>query len=301
MVIDGITCCVGQTYVGYLKKSIGTWYATLNSITIVTDARTAPDLHQLARLVDKQNVKVIISDLFYRYGAFFNKAAGLCSAYYHASPTDWVLHFDSDIVPPLDWRTKTLPQIAPGNLYGAFRFSGDGQILDEHPLFPYGYFHLWSVRHPTTWRWPLFEVHHPHAGNYDANFAELWSRPCRMDLGFELLHQGVCRQNWFSGNEGMRSLLDQGLLNTRLKAKRGEGILKLPAPQLQVRFHRGSVEWVLEVLKACAASGPFLVEARAFDPSEPFAGLLLSEVTGPEEVRKQIAQGLERNVSGYPV
>jgi hypothetical protein len=196
------------------------------------------------------------TEVFYAHGATFNKAAALCEAYYCASPSDWVLHFDSDILPPEYWRRLAEKRIQPGNLYGAFRYSEDGKRLDEYPLFPYGYFHLWNTLDPNSWNWPIFEHWHPHAGNYDSEFAEQWPMSKRLDLGFSVTHQGEPRENWMGPKGGdMQHLREVGLWKVRQLAKQGVGILDIPVPDMRLLILDAERDpiWTREVLRSCAA------------------------------------------------
>lgn len=259
MRIDGITCCVGEKYAELLSQSIGTWLETLDSLTIVTSRSDSAVQALWRRFNESPKLNLVATDVFYEYGATFNKAAALCEAYAVSQPTDWCLHFDSDIVPPVYWRKHAERRIQPGNLYGAFRFSPEGVRLDEFPLFPYGYFHLWNVMDPHSWNWPIFEYWHPHAGNYDSEFALQWPASNRRDLGFSVTHLGEPRSNWFGPNgDGMEQLRSQGLYQTRILAKAGAGILHdIPEPKLRLQLVNAEEDplWARRVLDACAIAG----------------------------------------------
>lgn len=278
MRIDGITCCVGEKYALQLTRSLQRWLETLDSLTIVTapgdsSIQLVTDLLKTMPAPDSRpysppccELKIITTNVFYEHGAKFNKAAALCEAYQLSNPTDWVLHFDSDIIPPEYWRWLAEKRIGKGNLYGAFRYNEEGRRLDEFPLFPYGYFHLWHVDDPCAWRWPIFETWHPHAGNYDSEFAMQWPSARRgHDLGFSVLHQGEPRQSWFGPNdsESMQGLHNTGLYHVRLLAKEGVGILSIPEPLL--RFYlltpEADPQWTKSVLRLCAEHGPFKITA----------------------------------------
>lgn len=264
MRIDAITCCVGEKYAAYLRESLPIWLDTVDSLTVVTRNGIAMAGH-LGEVMKSSKIKLAITDAFYSHGAAFNKAAALNVAYHCASPTDWVLHFDSDILPPENWRAIAEGRIKSGELYGAFRYTEDGQRLDEAPLFPYGYFHLWDVADPCSWRWPIFEPWHGHAGNYDANFAEQWPYVRRRDLGFQLTHKGQPRRGWFGVEESPKMLAFNtvGLHNVRKLSRSGIGNLNLPEPKAKLALinAESNVDWTLGVLRICSAYGPFLSEA----------------------------------------
>lgn len=285
MRIDGITCCVGETYVRQLSKSIRLWLDTLDSLTIVTDASTYSSLLALVESEPMRSRAIIrLSYRFHEHGATFNKAAALCEAYATAKPSDWVLHFDSDIIPPEYWRRLTEQRITPGNLYGAFRWEeGSGRRLDEAPLFPYGYFHLWHSLDPNSFAWPIFEYWHPHAGNYDSEFAEQWPSDNRLDLGFGVVHQGEPRQNWMGPSGGdMDHLHAVGLWKLRQLAKQGVGILDPPPPALRLFLGEAEADpvWTREVLRACALGCSFAVTAhRRISTLDKLRGVPRSQFT----------------------
>jgi hypothetical protein len=209
--------------------------------------------------------KLIIhrSDKFKSHGADFNKAAALCEGISVTNSKDWILHFDSDIIPPAHWREVAESTIEPGNLYGSFRWDEQGRFLDEHPLYPYGYFHLWHRTDPSSWQWPIFEVWHRHAGNYDSHFAEQWHWNRRKDLQLHLIHQGEPRRNWFGdgGEEKMKQTLDYGLTALRIESSRGMHKLEIPEPKLKLCIQRANPDWVADALHACSLAGPFYLEA----------------------------------------
>lgn len=257
MRIDAITCCVGELYAGQLARSIDVWLSTLDSLTIVTK----PGDPVLA-LRGPRELRFVETEVFTEFGAYFNKAAGLNLAYAATDPTDWVLHFDSDIIPPADWRSIAEAKARRDCLSGAHRYDEHtGERLDEVPLYPYGYFHLWHTSAPQTWRWPLFDPWFEHAGSYDANFTDLWTPSKRKDLGFKLIHQGERRTNWYGAGADqshMQRLREVGYRNAR---KKDYGRLPIPEPKLRLALRSNQEGWARDVLRACRIAGPFAVEA----------------------------------------
>jgi hypothetical protein len=272
MRIDAITVCVGREYESYLTDTMKIWLDTLDSLTVITK----PGDRILKFKKNKpKNLNLVETDIFTDYKAYFNKGAALCEGYRVANPTDWVLHVDSDIIPPMNWRMIAEKKARKDCLSGAFRFSKAGIRLDEKPLYPYGYFHLWHSSDKNSWRWPLFEPWYGHAGSYDANFTDQWPSSKRADLGFELIHQGERRTNWFGpgAHKGlMAGLLRMGLRRARLLSnKTGLGKLKVPEPKLKFWFSLTSdIAWVEKVLYECRQEGPFNVYARGtnFQPNK---------------------------------
>lgn len=257
-----------------LSRSLPIWLDNLDTLTIVT--RNGDE--DVQRLYDRYShrscIKLVTTDVFTAYGASFNKAAALCEAYGVMAPTDWVLHFDSDIIPPKDWRQRI--HLHFGHLYGAFRYSEEGECLDEKPLYPYGYLHLWNVADRHAWQWPLFQLFHPHAGNYDSHFADQWPQKCRLNLGFTVIHQGEPRQCWFGENakEEMDYLHSIGLQKVRGLAAEGIGVINLPEPRQRVYIEAATdnPDRTVKILNYCASKGPFAIQASIYPTS--FASLL---------------------------
>jgi hypothetical protein len=204
MTIHGLTVCVD--YAEFLSVGIFRWLDGLASLTIVTSPHDEETM-ALARVDPK--VQIVVTDLFYRDGAAFNKGRAMEAARLEMPWTDWILFFDADVVPPDDWGR----QIAdinpyPQALHGAYRFEGDRDHLDDRGQPPcaydvpgVGYFQLFHSTDPrvqTAPGEPLIDVCWTHAGNYDNRFMDRWRaegirvRP----LPFRLAHIGE-RENWF--------------------------------------------------------------------------------------------------------
>lgn len=261
MRIDAITCCVGEVYAVQLARSLPIWLDTLDSLTVVTKPHDSVLTHD-----GPSNLRFVTTDVFTAFGAHFNKGAALNEAIKAADPTEWTLHVDSDIIPPADWRTVVERTAQVNCLSGAFRYDEGGKRLDERPLYPYGYFHLWHASDKRTWRWPLLENWHSHAGSYDANFTDLWPRHKRKDLGLKLIHQGERRTNWFgpdSDPQMMQAIASEGYRAHRMRANRGEGRLPIPEPANQYRLAS------LEQTRECRRRfDQFAVETRYSAPAE---------------------------------
>lgn len=306
-IIDGITCCVGPTYAGYLTRSIDYWLGALNSITIVTTPTDTPTielaLNKLQQHPDK--IKLVTTDLFTAYGAKFNKAAALCCAYGACDPKDWVLHFDSDILPP-----GKIPKVLANEnlddrcLYGAFRYLEGGGRIDESPLFPYGYFHLWHRSASQAFRWPLFDLHHPHAGNYDADFADLWERYYRKELQLRLVHCGTPRANWYGPEADPNAMLRLhtiGLARVRQRAAAGHDQLRIPLPKLLVTTDSDDGPTNVEIVRAASRFNPFDIKfintyfnEYTPDPNRTFYDpkIVVSEFTPAEKLVQEFSECL---------
>lgn len=312
MQIHGLTVCVGQVYASYLERSLRTWLETLDSLTVITDHNTLLPSYCYSSSYSCQRVHVVRTNIFTQYNAHFNKGAALCIGYGHMAITELqqgslILHFDSDIIPPHNWRRLTEMRFTPGCLYGVQRISEEGKPLDETPIHPYAYWHLWHSSDTATWRWPLFEPFHPHAGNYDAEFAEMWPKSHRIDLGFKVTHIGEPRQNWFgpdTDKELINNVHKVGLVKTRELARKGQGRLTIPLPlfRFSIPLSNG-VTWTKAILRVCSSFGPFTVDAKVFrsslydTPTVPSGFTLLSTDMSPAQLFEQI----ELKVNSLPV
>jgi len=204
--INGLTVCVG--YAEYLAIGIERWMAGLDSLTIVT----TPDDQATLDLAEKFQARVLQTDLFYQDGASFNKGRALEFARRTAVPwRDWILIFDSDIVPEPNWLDRVqAARTLEGYLHGAWRFDA-GQIRDLHEIdtghFPYfsgdaigvGYFQLFhSGDRRANEPLPVIDTFWIHGGNYDNRFMDRWRRqglPIQK-IDVRLVHVGE-RDNWF--------------------------------------------------------------------------------------------------------
>ena len=233
MHIVGITVCVN--YADLLERSIERWVAGLNKLIVVT---TPTDKATIA-LCEKHNVETFKTTAFYLDGAKFNKGRAIMDAYRYLNlpRTRWLLLFDADIVPPIDWKEQLIAlRPTPGNLYGARRY----QIPEKAPLtctsklmpqsWVIGFFMLASVGDSKLWHdGIMLDETYTNAGCYDTDFSKRWERQIPFDkkwdpdkpvvgkqviLPISFIHLGEERQNWVGrGNAaGM-----QELLNDRIK------------------------------------------------------------------------------------
>jgi len=185
MNIAGITTCVSEEYAGYLSNSLNIWLRTLDSLTIVTKPG------DVATKFSKDTT-VIETDVF---GEYFNKGSALNVAFKAANPTDWVLSFDCDIVPPINWKDTVEMGAKKGHLNGAQRFQ-DRRLIDSSKSWPKGYFQLWHVSDTCYNRDKPFIEWCRHAGRYDYVFWENWRTNCH-NLDLKLVHQGNTGKNWW--------------------------------------------------------------------------------------------------------
>lgn len=266
MNIDAFTVCVGDRYARMLDHSLPVWLRTCDRVVVVTDKDT---------VFENRAADFIVTDIFTRYGASFNKGAALSEGFARSRPTDWVLNFDADIIPPEDWREK-IERIGlrPGKLFGcSHRYGEDGAVIPDAD-FPniWGFFHLWHLDDPRSWRRPVFDSTCGHAGNYDHSFMMQWEEQARVDLwpDIKLTHQGKPREHWFGrdpkNEKRMRALFTLGLWEAwQLRA----GHIKPPEAQ-KICIEPGPVDsWIRPMLERFSTEDPFLFQSRVGTDPQP--------------------------------
>lgn len=214
MNIRGLTVCVD--YSDLLSVGLDRWDTGLDDILVVT-SKADEKTKELCR---SMHIPFHETDIFYANGAGFNKGAGLSEAIIATNfrhNADWILLFDSDIVPPANWREvveKHQPQ--PGKLYGAWRYENPENFTLEQcdprkgPRIPQtwviGFFALFHSQDPRVPPDPLFECQWRHAGNYDTSFSWRWPHvgpsKCQEFINLHTVHLGRQRQNWLGRGKG---------------------------------------------------------------------------------------------------
>ncbi len=270
MRIDGIVVAVGQHYADTLAQALPVWLDTLDSLTIVTDEPTNNrDGTDFLFVFDNYRDKVNLhrTNIFYRYGAHFNKGAALSEAFYHLNPKDFVLNFDADIIPPSKWRKIAEPLLEVGNLYGCKRhYEHTTNPRETDSTFPnlWGYFHLWNVADPRSWVRPVYPVDCGHAGNYDHTFMRRWAEHHRKEIPFTVEHIGAPRANWFGqakdAEQRMARLHELGLHKVW---QTNEGKIEVPEPERNTILYRrefeqnGYPENIMKIMRDHCNADPF--------------------------------------------
>lgn len=257
MKISALTTCVGDQYAAYLKNSYPIWKDGCDEVVVVTDWKT----FQANRFDCFE--KAFVTEIFTAHKASFNKGAALSQGFAVLNPDDWVLNFDSDILPPDDWRKIVEGGLRPGKLFGcSHRYGEDGSFIPDAD-FPniWGFFHLWHISDYHSWKRPVFDPTCGHAGNYDHTFMMQWEPEARVDLwpALKLIHQGEPRQRWFgddSQNERkMTNLFTLGLWDAW--ATRA-GHITPPYEPLEIELNGAhGTEWVLKELRRYNDWDPF--------------------------------------------
>lgn len=198
-VIDALTTCVGPYYAGLLDRTLPTWLAEADTVTVVT----MPDdpALEVVRRHASPKLHVVTTSAFREHGAAFNKFAALGVALEAISRAgmggDWLLHFDADTAAEKGWRAKADPKLARGFLGGVHRYDERGRKIPDDP-FGCGFVHVWHASDPHAQRRPLWEPWWGHAGHGDREFLERWNAERKIrDLGFRATHIGEPRSNWF--------------------------------------------------------------------------------------------------------
>ncbi len=204
--IAGLVVCVGETYAQTLEVTLPRWLHTLDSVCVVTH----PDDQSTLQVLEDYacaKLRVFTTDCFDKDGAWFNKGRAMSEAV-HAGAVDtsaWVLAFDADVLPPLDWR-KGL-SLQRGVVYGTRRVAmqetvtamgrtvAAGHDIDTHGD-PIGAFTLFWGKAPEASKSPMFAVGYPSAGGVDSEFVWRWPSYRRRLLPILVSHYGRPFSNW---------------------------------------------------------------------------------------------------------
>lgn len=212
MNLRGIVVCVDCS--DLLRLSLDRWHVGLDRLIVVTstwDEKT----HALCK---ELGVEAYKTDIFYANGASFNKGAAMSEAVIATGLRDdaeWLMTFDADIVPPVDWRDQLeRANLRMGCIYGARRWmvpeNGTVLVPNGKPMpqsWVIGFFMVFHDEDPCTPNpdEPLFDLYWPHAGNYDTIFCRRWSRSRQIILpGLKTLHLGEERKNWMGRYERVK-------------------------------------------------------------------------------------------------
>lgn len=198
MRITGLT--VSVDYADLLSVGLPRWRDNLAEVVVVTSASD----EATGKAARQANVKLFVTEAFYRGGATFDKAGAISEAFASLIYPDWVLLFDADIVPPNDLAARLrMAEPQPGKLYGAPRYHEDGRMIPDRELA--GYFQLFHASDQNAQRVPLL-VSFKHAGGYDSEFERRWGRGNQVMLPIPLTHLGETGANWWG--RGRTDLMD---------------------------------------------------------------------------------------------
>lgn len=196
--IRGLVVCVN--YDDLLRITLPRNMGHLSECLVVTH----PDDTKTQQVAKAAGAQVLLTDVFYRHGAKFNKGAAIEDGLCHLGRGGWTMVWDADtLLPPkIGW-----PALAPGRLYGAARRMLENP-KDWHPDLdwsqlpsrntpPYmGYCQLFHMSDKVLQFQPWYPVDWAHAGGCDTHFRNKWSRRLWTPLPFEVLHIGPAKTNW---------------------------------------------------------------------------------------------------------
>lgn len=233
MRITALTVCVN--YAQFLERSIQTWYPGLDDLFVITSTKDV----ETKELCRAQRINYFATDVFYDFGAAFNKGAAMSEvldeirafqhcfkdeplSYQHFNDrerskkqffTDWCLFIDADIMLPPHWK-EAIELVSPqiGNLYGASRVLENGNGVADEELA--GFFQLFHAEDRNAKRTPFLDPTWKHAGGYDSEFMQRWRPNHQKFLPLTVTHQGETGKNWHGiGREDLM----QGMLDVRTR------------------------------------------------------------------------------------
>lgn len=165
---------------------------------------TAPHDMETQEICGNYDVELVVSDRFWRDGAFFNKAAGLNEGLRHAA-TDLVCSLDADTILPtsvphhvacIDDRESLYGMARKIHLTYADYLTDTGEIRATGPGYTIGFFQLFwrsSAFFPGA-----FAESYSTAAHYDIEFMAHWPAGRRKHLGdLVASHIGPRQINWF--------------------------------------------------------------------------------------------------------
>lgn len=197
MRIHGMT--VSVNYADLLSRSIAFWRSQMESLTIVTDLQD----DETAQLASDNGCACVRTDAFTRHGAAFNKGLAQQEAWSTVNKVGWILLFDADIIPPVDWKEQVIEANPKhGYLHGCYRYDENGNRINDD-THGYGYFQLFHGSDELTKFNPFFDTQWQHAGNGDSSIMLRWRKRGRLApvLPLKLLHPGGPSHNWYGRGE----------------------------------------------------------------------------------------------------
>ena len=175
------------------------------SVLIVTNKR---DIAGLLPLAEKYNCELFETELFYAYGATFNKWLALESGLDYLGRYGWLCLMDADILWPTDIGTA-LYNTEVGYLYTPMRrmYNKDLRVIPlENDWYRYpihrnvnewaGYSQIFHADDKVLGQPPWHQIDWKHAGGADSFFQRKWNVAHKVRPAFEVLHLGPAGANW---------------------------------------------------------------------------------------------------------
>lgn len=169
---------------------------------------TSPDgFNSVEPIATLSHAQVVVTDLFYRDGATFNKWRALEYALDVYGRHGWMCIMDADVLWPERLPDDWEPVV--GNLYTPFRrmFTDTSQPIpqeDRWSEFPRhrqerefaGYSQVFHATDPVLGNPPWHQIDWRHAGGADSFFQAKWSPERKIRPSWEVLHIGEAGMNW---------------------------------------------------------------------------------------------------------
>jgi hypothetical protein len=190
-------------------------YADILSVTLPYNRHHFTDVYVITTNEDKETqrvcsenqTQVLTTDLFYRYGAAFNKWGAMEYGFNMIGRTGWLCMMDADVLIPKEARFD----LNPGCIHSCRRniikdLTQCESIPTEEswsnfPTSPYdsepaiGYLMAFYAQDAVLKERPWFRKVQ-HAGAADSYFHERWKPENKIQLPFSVLHLGEDRRNW---------------------------------------------------------------------------------------------------------
>jgi len=156
MKIDAFITCIGDNSRRFLELTLRYNKQFFDSTNIITDTKDI----KIREFCESARVNCIVTDLFYKNNAKFNRGAALNYAFELVKPIDWVCHLDADCIVKNEFMFyKKEDDLYVNAFYGCRRVIVpklsdlkeliEGKVSDSKFTcfngIAYGFFQLWNV------------------------------------------------------------------------------------------------------------------------------------------------------------
>ena len=132
-----VQACVNHAH--FLKRTLPLNSRKFDNVIIVT----TPTDFETQKIARENEAQVVTTDLFYKYGAPFNRGLAINEGFRQSLYNDWIIHSDSDIIFPRGYEnvfSPDNPNIKQESFYGCRRIEFKDheeytQALEELALF----------------------------------------------------------------------------------------------------------------------------------------------------------------------
>jgi hypothetical protein len=205
--LRAITVCVD--YLDYLSITLPINREHFSEYWVVTSPQ---DEGQVSVLAGEHGCRVVVTDLFWRGGARFNKWAALEHGLDVMGRHGWLTILDADIVYPRGGNSvgHFRSNLRVGCLYSPLRrmcpFQAGDTVPEENTWQTYplhgntrewaGYSQTFHTSDPVLPQPPWHQTNWRHAGGADSFFQGLWAPTRKIRPPWECLHLGPAHVNW---------------------------------------------------------------------------------------------------------